>query len=70
MTNKEIMKNKVQHLEQALLETSFTMNRMQETINTQQKQIDIILGPRGVMRLSLDGEKSSTRTLRCLRATA
>lgn len=40
MTNKEIMKNKVQHLEQALLETSFTMNRMQETINTQQKQID------------------------------
>ena len=29
-----------------------------------------ILGPRGVMRLSLDGGKSSTSTLRCLRATA
>ena len=40
MTNKEIMKNKVQHLEQALLETSFTMNRMQETVNKLQTKID------------------------------
>jgi hypothetical protein len=40
MTNKEIMRNKVQHLEQALLETSFTMNRMQETVNKLQSQLD------------------------------
>ena len=40
MTKKEIMRNKVQHLEQALLETSFTMNRMQETVDKLQLQLD------------------------------
>ena len=40
MTNKEIMKNKVQHLEQALLEAGFTMNRMQEAVDKLQTRID------------------------------
>ena len=40
MTNKEFLKNKVSHLEQALLETSFTMNRMQETVDKLQLQLD------------------------------
>ena len=39
MTSKEIMRNKVQHLEQALLETSFTMNKMEEQINKLQTKI-------------------------------
>lgn len=40
MTSKEIMRNKVQHLEQALLQSSFTMNKMEEQINTLQSQIN------------------------------
>tara|TARA_R110002167_G_scaffold42855_6_gene129872 strand:+ start:262 stop:771 length:510 start_codon:yes stop_codon:yes gene_type:complete len=39
MTSKEILKNKVSHLEQALLQTSFTMNKMEVHIDALQKQI-------------------------------
>ena len=40
MTNKEMMRNKVTHLEKALMQTSFTMNKMEEHIDTLQKQIN------------------------------
>ena len=40
MTNKEMMRNKVAHLEKALMQTSFTMNKMEEHIDTLQKQIN------------------------------
>tara|TARA_R110002020_G_scaffold263694_2_gene478379 strand:+ start:1405 stop:1893 length:489 start_codon:yes stop_codon:yes gene_type:complete len=40
MTKKEIMRNKVKHLEHALLDTSFTMTRMQDTVDKLQNQLD------------------------------